>query len=716
MKSIQKMFAVVLACCLSLAGGAAAPKAVAATGNSLQAIDVAPMGGDTVVKIDFKEPITVLPTSFSISKPARIALDFPSTSSALDRSSQSFNQGDLSSVNVVQAGDRTRVVLNLLRSLNYETRIEGNSLLVNLKKVGATASAQQATVRFAEETLIGRNHVVTDISFRRGKEGEARILVDLSDAGAGIDIRQQGASLVVDFMKTKLPEHLRRKLDVTDFATPVTNITTSPQGENTRMVISPKGLWEHTAYQTDNHFVIEVKPIVEDPNKLVQGSKTGYQGPRVSINYQNGDVRALLRLMAEELGLNAVISETVTGATTLVLKEVPADQVVDIIFQQKGLDMRKNGNVILIAPREELALREKLDAEAKQELNKLESLRMEAVKLNYQKAEDLAKLLMGTGTQAAAGGAGAAPGGASGLRMLSARGSVTPDPVTNQIFINDIPSKIEEVKRFLKLVDVAAKQVLIEARVVEASDTFTKELGARMGFLGDGMLKLAGNGSNNSLYIGGGSRTSSGTVGQTFGFNLPGQTIQQSGAQPGTLSFSLFNKSLTKILNLELSALEFDNAGKIISSPKLVTANNMAGTIEDGWEIPYQTYEDGKYSVKYKKVMLSLTTTPIITPDGRVKMKLEIKKDDPRTEWTVNGNFAVKTTNITTDVVVENGGTVVIGGVFKSDTAKSTDRIPFLGDLPYVGFMFKHTSDIAKKQEVLIFITPRILNDELTVN
>ncbi|MCL2345445.1 MAG: AMIN domain-containing protein, partial [Desulfobulbus sp.] len=364
--------------------------------NAIESINVARQGSDITVRVDLKQPLAMAPAGFSVAKPARVALDFPATVNALGKNSQVLNEGDLRSFNVVQVGDRTRLVLNLIRNMNFSTRVEGNALYVTLSpiaKVGQSP-AQQVTT-FAEESVVGVPHALRDIVFRRGKDGEGRVVVDLSDTGTGIDIRKQGTNLIVDFIKTTAPEHLRRRLDVTDFATPVTSVETRAMGDNVRMTISPHGMWEHNAYQSDNQFIIEVKRIIEDPNKLVQGTKIGYQGPRVSINYQNGDVRALLRLMAEELGLNAVISETVTGTTTLVLKDVPADQVIDIIFQQKGLDMRKKGNIMLIAPRDEIATREKLAFEAQQQINELEPLQTEIFVLNYHRAEQVAKLLAG---------------------------------------------------------------------------------------------------------------------------------------------------------------------------------------------------------------------------------------------------------------------------------------------------------------------------------
>ena len=388
-----------LVCCLLVAS----PLRAEIAGNAIESVNVAQQGNEIAVRLDMRQAMSHVPAGFAVTNPARIAFDFPSTANALGKTTEVVNQGDLRSLNVVQVGEKTRVVLNLVRNLNYRTRLEGKSIYVTLSPIDRVSDVVgERAARFSEESLVGVTHAVKDVAFRRGKEGEGRVIVELSDAGTGIDIRQQGENLVVDFLKTQLPAALRRKLDVTDFATPVVGVETREFGDNVRMTITPKGMWEHNAYQTDNQFVVEVRKIVEDPNKLVQGSKVGYQGPRVSINYQNGDVRALLRLMAEELGLNAVISETVTGTTTLVLKDVPADQVIDIIFQQKGLDMRKNGNIIMIAPRDEIATREKLDFESRQQINDLEPLVTEQFILNYQKAVDVAALLSGGG----AGGGG----------------------------------------------------------------------------------------------------------------------------------------------------------------------------------------------------------------------------------------------------------------------------------------------------------------------
>lgn len=689
--------------------------------NAIEAINVVQHGNEIAVKIDLKEPLSSVPTGFSVASPAKIALDFPSTANALGKNSQALNEGDLRSMNIVQVGDRTRLVLNLVRSMNYSTRLDGKSLYVTLAPIGrASDSVAQRVTRFTEENTVSSKHAIRDVVFRRGKDGEGRIVVDLSDAGTGIDIRQQGAGLVVDFMKTSLPDSLRRKLDVTDFATPVTFVETKSQGENVRMAITPKGQWEHNAYQSDNQFVIEVKRIIEDPNKLVQGTKIGYQGPRVSINYQNGDVRALLRLMAEELGLNAVISETVTGTTTLVLKDVPADQVIDIIFQQKGLDMRKKGNIIMIAPRDEIATREKLDFESKQQIGELEPLKSEQFNLNYQKAADVAKLLAGMSPL---------PGASANtaLRMLGKRGSVIADERSNILFVSDTPAKLEEIAAFIKAIDFGAKQVLIEARVLEASDEFNKSLGVKMNFLNQVTTGLGGSGLG---FTGGavkpGTYTSSTTDGktstsstpatqttaQTVGVNLPNFT-----STGGTLALSLFNSAATRILNLEIAAMESDGVGKVISSPRVVTANNVKAKIEDGTEIPYVTTSSSggvtTQTVSFKPAKLTLEATPQITPEGTVKMALVIKKEDP--DWTraILGNPPIKSSVVETNVVVENGGTVVVGGVYITDNTEAVQKVPLLGDIPFVGWLFKYKNDIGKRRELLVFITPRVISDKM---
>lgn len=724
--------------CAALVSGAQAEEAKAtasANANAIEAINTSRNGNEIAIKIDLNKHMASPPASFAVSNPPKVALDFLGTVNALGKNTQQVNEGDLRSLNVVQVGDKTRVVLNLVRSMNYNTRVDGNSLYVTLTPIERVNDvAAERSQRFQEANPLSTGHAVRDLVFRRGKDGEGRVVVDLSDPGTAIDIRKQGANLVVDFIKTTLPENLRRKLDVTDFATPVLAVETKPVGQNTRLTISPKGAWEHNAYQADNQFIVEVKQIVEDPNKLVQGTKIGYQGPRVSINYQNGDVRALLRLMAEELGLNAVISETVTGTTTLVLKDVPADQVIDIIFQQKGLDMRKKGNIIMIAPRDEIATREKLDFESRQQIRELEPLQTEQFVLNYQKAGEVAALLGGPG-----GGSDAESGSSASQRILSKRGSAVADKQSNILFVSDIPTKLEEIRAFIKTIDIGARQVLIEARIVEAQDSFQQELGTKLGLINSKAVQLGNSGINmvGGKYAPGTQTVTTKVDGATgiettdisrtagvltqnpmFGTNLP---IPAKGAN---LALSLFNSSLTRILNLEIAAMEGDGLGKVVSSPRVVTANNVKAKIEDGTEIPYVTLQSSggtsTATVNFKAAKLSLEVVPQITPEGTVSMNLVVKKEEA--DWTravvINGyaNPPIKSSIVETNVVVDNGGTVVIGGVFITDTQRNVEKVPLLGDIPALGWLFKYRKEDSKRRELLVFITPRILSDKMSLN
>lgn len=717
--------------CAALVSGAQAEEAKAtasANANAIEAINTSRNGNEIAIKIDLNKHMASPPASFAVSNPPKVALDFLGTVNALGKNTQQVNEGDLRSLNVVQVGDKTRVVLNLVRSMNYNTRVDGNSLYVTLTPIERVNDvAAERSQRFQEANPLSTGHAVRDLVFRRGKDGEGRVVVDLSDPGTAIDIRKQGANLVVDFIKTTLPENLRRKLDVTDFATPVLAVETKPVGQNTRLTISPKGAWEHNAYQADNQFIVEVKQIVEDPNKLVQGTKIGYQGPRVSINYQNGDVRALLRLMAEELGLNAVISETVTGTTTLVLKDVPADQVIDIIFQQKGLDMRKKGNIIMIAPRDEIATREKLDFESRQQIRELEPLQTEQFALNYQKAGEVAALLAGPG-----GASEAEAGSSASQRILSKRGSAVADKQSNILFVSDIPTKLEEIRAFIKTIDVGARQVLIEARIVEAQDSFQQEIGAKLGLINSRASNL---GNSHWGVVGG--QLSPGQIDMSkvtdLGVTQPTTLLTQSPmagtnlplpAKGGNLALSLFNSSLTRILNLEIAAMEGDGLGKVVSSPRVVTANNVKAKIEDGTEIPYVTLQSSggtsTATVNFKAAKLSLEVVPQITPEGTVSMNLIVKKEEA--DWTkavvLNGyaNPPIKSSIVETNVVVDNGGTVVIGGVFITDTQRNVEKVPLLGDIPALGWLFKYRKEDSKRRELLVFITPRIISDKMSLN
>jgi type IV pilus assembly protein PilQ len=678
-------------------------------GNVIEAVNVDQQGAQLIVKVTLKNSVGVLPFGFSTATPARVALDFLGASNGSGHNSQVVNTGALRSLSLVQVGDRTRLVFNLDKRMEYEVRGEENLIFVTLTPLSsATTDAQRVSPLSSFQPVQQVQNSIREINFRRGKEGEARIEVDLSDPNIGVDIRQQGQLLTVDFAKVFAPEGLRKKLDVADFGTPVVQLTTQQNGENSRIVITPnpKGLWEHVAYQTDRQFVIEVRPIIEDTNKLIQGSRGGYKGEKLSLNFQNVDVRRLLQVIGEFTGMNVVVSDTVSGSITLILKDVPWDQALDIILQQKGLDMRKSGNVISIAPRDELATREKLELESKQQIGDIETIRTEDFQLNYAKAEDVQKLL-------------AAKDGS----MLSKRGTATPDRRTNKLFVQDTPARLEDVRRLIAKVDVPVRQVLIEARIVEAADTFSKSLGVRLGVLD----ASGGHNMGSAQYTVGRMSTNAYLTGQqasmpttpsgggpgaienSLGVNLPANT---SGAS--AFAFTLFNTAKTMFLNLELSALEADGRGKIVSSPRVVTSDQHEALIEQGMEIPYQqASSSGATSVAFKKANLALKVTPQITPDGKVAMKLEINKDSPNYALLTKDGVPIDTKHVLTEVLVENGGTVVIGGIYTQTTGDSVTRTPFLGDIPYLGALFKRTDKKDERSELLIFITPKIVSETL---
>jgi type IV pilus assembly protein PilQ len=603
------------------------------------------------------------------------------------------------------------VVLNLRNMVTYETQVDGRNVNIVLSPVAQAGARPSPRVeRFAEGTPDQR-HSVRDIDFRRGRTGEGRVVVELSDTGTGIDIRQQGQQIIVDFLKATLPDNLRKRLDVLDFATPVATINTFQQGENVRMVIEPKGLWEHNAYQTDTQFVVEVKPVQYDPNKLVQGTRGGYRGEKLSLNFQNIEVRSVLNVIADFTDLNIITSDTVTGNLTLRLKDVPWDQALDIIMQTRGLDMRKSGNVIWIAPRDELATKEKLELEAQQQISDLEPLRTETFQLNYTKAAELVILLRG--------GAGAGAG-ASNLPILSKRGSAVGDPRTNTLFVQDIPSRLESVRRIIATTDIPVRQVMIEARIVEANDKFGRSLGVRLGthwfntsrlFGGPNRYTVGGNLSDTADHSGQPATPS--TIPGSLSVNLPAATTL-AGEQVGAFSIVLLNSSATKFLNLELTALESDGKGKIISSPRVVTANQVEALIEQGTEIPYQqATSSGATSIAFRKAVLALRVKPQITPDGNVIMDVDVNKDAVGQNTTAGPSIDTK--HVRTSVLVENGGTVVIGGIYTQEDTSQVNKIPFFGDLPYVGPLFRNYYRQDNKTELLVFLTPRVVDDRLSV-
>jgi type IV pilus assembly protein PilQ len=670
--------------------------------NVLQSIDTSvQQGGKIVVRVNFKEALKAVPANFAVTNPARIAFDVPNTANGLPKSTVDVGEGDVRSISVVEATNRTRMVVNLSRPLSYTTALEGNSLvlIVDAALQGVLKESQQ-TAKFAEPTaVVGiQKQSIRDVDFRRGTNGEGRVVVDLSSPNTGIDIRQQGKNVIVDFVNTSVPRNLIRRLDVLDFATPVKTIDLVDQGGSARMLIEPKGSWEYSAYQTDTQFIVEVKQLKEDPNKMVQG--TGYNGEKLTLNFQAVEVRALLQVIADFTGLNIVASDTVGGNLTLRLKDVPWDQALDIILDAKRLTKRKNGNVVTIAPADEVAAKDKLALEAAAQTNELEPLRTESFVLSYAKAADVQTLLTG-----------------KDQKILSKRGTATVDVRTNSVFVQDGPTRLEEIRRLMSQLDVPVRQVQIEARVVIADDRYSRELGARFG-LGAG---LSSNGRNIGLSGGGGGAGSA--VGSTSISNFisqggaPGITnlnLPVAGAA-GNLAMTFLNLGNGNVVNLELAALEADNRGKVVSSPRLITADKRKAVILQGKEVAYLTQaSSGGTTTAFKQIVLALEVTPQITPDDKVLMELNIKKDSIG-EQTFGGGPTIDKKEINTLILVDNGDTAVLGGVFEQETRTDVSKVPLLGDLPFIGNLFKSTKRVDNKTELLIFITPRIIKDQLTI-
>lgn len=725
-----------------------------ATANQLQAVDVTVLpGGRLNVQLQLSQPLASAPLSFTLSNPPRIVFDLPNAVNATGKSVLPVNQGVLKSVQVAQANDRSRIVLNLSKPVQHQLQVQDQALLVGLTQDGTDVpvAAAVAAKRFAEPEVAAA-HKIQKIDFVRGKNGEGRILVDLSDSRVGVNVRNAGKTVVVDFANTELPEELQRRLNVVNFNTPVLYVDALRHHHQAQIVIEPQGDWEQSAYQTDRRLVVDIRPLVKDPNKLIQGSKQGYAGEKLSLNFQRVDVRDVLKVIADFTGKNIVVSDSVSGSVTIGLKDVPWDQALDVIMKSKGLDMRVNGSVISIAPAEEFAAKEKAQLTADAERETLETLRTEVFSLKYQKAMDFRNMLLGGGTSTAGGSTssgmsmGASTGGSSAGRMnriLSPRGSVTFDARTNTIFVQDTPRKLDEIQTIINKVDVPVKQVMIESRMVIASNTFSKALGARFG------ITQTGSGSNSSLTVSGslGNRYTdvsatgvptqgqhNGTI-QTATGNATASSSNTSGSSMltssdglpdlmsnlpvtnayGGIALSLLKLSANMLLNLELSALEADARGKVISSPRVTTANQQKARIAQGVEIPYQSAtSSGATAVSFKKAELSLEVTPQITPDQKIIMDLDVRKDS-RGE-TLPGGVAINTQNVQTQVLVGNGETVVLGGIYEQVSRKTTDKVPFFGDLPVVGYAFKRNTKQEDKTELLIFITPKVMDETLALN
>jgi type IV pilus assembly protein PilQ len=666
--------------------------------NKIEKISFANLAnGKVTVTITTAEPVTQVPASFTLDKPARIALDFPKMSNGLGKSKLTAEQGGLASVSLAEAKGRTRVLLNLTKKMAYSSQLNGKDIVINLQESseGATVEAETS---FAPTQPGQAAFAINNVDFARGKNGEGHITVDLSDSAAGINIKQKGKGIVVDFINANLPANLQRRLNVINFATPVHYIDTVQQGKNVQMTIEPKGDWEQSAYQTDKKFIIDVRPMLVDPNKLARGSKGSYNGEKLSLNFQKIEVRAVLQVIADFTGLNIVASDTVTGNLTLRLKDVPWDQALDIVLQSKALAMRKTGNVILVAPAEELANKEKQALEASQQIEDLELMRTEVYTLRYMKAADLVKIITD-----------------SKQKILSKRGSAVPDIRTNNVFVQDTAKSLEQVQAIIEKTDVPVKQVMIESRLVIADDRYSKALGARFG------VNKTDNSGNNRYSVGG-------NVAQTGGIGVNSTTgvTATSGATDGlqsnlgvtgasgSFAFSLFRLPAGLLLNLELTAMESDGRGKVVSSPRVTTANQHKAKIASGTEIPYaEASSSGAATISFKSAVLSLEVTPQITPDNKIIMELDVTKDSVGEVYA--GVPSIKTQNISTQVLVGNGETAVLGGIYEQTQRNDVSKVPFFGDLPVMGRLFQRKTSQNDRSELLIFVTPKIMDDSLTL-
>lgn len=700
--------------------------------NKIESVDFSSLpGGRVAIQIKTTQPLTNPPAGFTLNNPARIALDFPKVGNGLTKTNIQVDQGALKSVTLAQAKERTRMVLNLSKNVGYSTAVNGNEVTITLQANEAIASSGVET-RFAEPSLDHQQSAINNVDFARGKNGEGRIIVDLSDASGGINIKQKGKTIVVDFINTDVPANLQRRLNVTNFNTPVIYVDTMKQGKNGRMVIEPKGNWEQSAYQADKKFIIDVRQVADDQNKLVAGSKPGYAGEKLSLNFQNIEVRSVLQVIADFTGLNIITSDTVTGNLTLRLKDVPWDQALDIIVQSKGLTMRKTGNVILVAPADEVAAKEKQVLEAAQQINDLEQVHTEVFSLKYMKADSLKAILVDIKQ-----------------RILSKRGTAVADPRTNTVFVQDTPKYLEQVEKIVNKADVPIKQVMIESRLVIADETFGKALGVRFGVQkqqvsGNNRLGVSGTLGNQIT-----TRTitpATATTPKTITETLTGQTgtsdlattymggpggvvtpgVSTNGTQDlmsnlpvanafGNFAFSLFRLPAGLLLNLELSALETDHKGKVVSSPRVTTANQQKAIIVQGTRIPYlQASSSGATNVAFVDAVLSLEVTPQITPDDKIIMDLEVKKDKVGT--ILSGVPSIDTQRVTTQVLVANGETAVLGGIYEQVERSDVDKVPFFGDLPIMGNLFKRKTVQTDKTELLIFVTPKVMDDNLSLH
>ena len=670
---------------------------------SLDDISYATLPGNQVqLKLSLSGDIQE-PVSFTTDNPARIALTFAGTASNVKKKTTNISVGVARSVSAIEASGRTRVVINLVKLVPYSLTRKGDNLYVTLNTGGNSRSTTTAAETPAAVAIETGQHSINNVDFRRGEKGEARIVITMSDSKTIVDLKEEGGKIVANFLNTTLPENLEQTLDVLDFATPVKQIDSFQRGDNVKIVIDPAVLeYEHLAYQTNNVMTIDVRQISKDKQAELRKKKFGYVGEKLSLNFQNIDVRAVLQLIADFTGLNLVTSDTVQGNITLRLKNVPWDQAMDIILKTKGLSKRQTGNVILVAPTEEIAAREKLELESQKQIEELAPLRSEYIQVNYAKASDLAELLKSEDNS-----------------LLSIRGNVTIDERTNTLLVQDTADKLVQIRGLVNTLDIPVRQVLIESRVVVANDDFSKDLGVRFG-INRNSSNVAQNGTVFSGTLSGASDQilDRDTLIQSdrLNVNLPAAPTD---ATPASIALAIAKLPFGNLLELELSALQQEGRGEVISNPRVITANQKEAYIEQGTEIPFLTASaNGSTTITFKKAVLSLRVTPQITPDDRVIMDLTVTQDTIGQFINLLGSSvpSIDTQEVTTQVLVDNGETVVLGGVYRREQRDESQRVPFFGDLPYVGFLFKTTANVDEKQELLIFVTPKIIKDTLRLN
>ena len=690
--------------------------------NVIQNVEFSTLPGNRLqISLELSE-LAVTPLSFTIDNPARIAFDFDATGSKLPKRSQPIGIGIAQSMTTISTKTKTRVILNLTEVVPYQVTTQGKNVLITLdsEASGASFEMASATVGTTPTGAPRYSHEargIETIDFRRGEEGEGRVVIKLSEANIPMDISEEFGKVVIKFLGIKLPDELRQTLDVLDFATPVKSISSFEEEDNVRVEIEPiNSNYEHVAYQANNIFTIELKPISKEELEEAKQEKFGYTGERLSLNFQDIPVRAVLQLIADFTSLNVVVSDSVDGNLTLRLKNVPWDQALDIILKAKGLSKRESGTVMMIAPSEEIAAQEKIDLEAQQSITELAPIRSAFFTINFAKVTELAALFSGEG--------GDEEGNAS-TGILSSRGSAIVDERTNTLIVKDTEEVISEIRRTLTKLDIPIRQVMISSRIVIATDQFTKELGSRFG-----ATRAASNsngfGATTGTFRGASTIASSGinniqTTGSPEPFAIPDGVfasdrlnvdLATSGAAAGSIAFAVLAGS--SLIDLEISALQAENEGEIISSPRVVTADRHLARIEQGVEVPYlSASSSGATQVEFKKAVLSIEVTPQITPDDRVIMDLSVNNDTVGEIF--SGIPSIDTREVSTQVLVNNGDTVVLGGIYEQVTRDEVDKVPFLGDIPLIGYFFRHTLESDERRELLIFVTPKILKDALSL-